>query len=340
MSKIISDWRKFEKLGGIRNPETRNALSGALQAFMLEPETPTFKSDVKSAIAQVQAFGTSADFPTSVLEVMRKYQLTTYFDTAYESVFDILDMRNSNRSSFEILDIQDALSFMLVPEGMKAKVYGMSGAKATVSLDYYGGGLSWSRRLFDNREYWTIENNAVAFRNKWYSSKAENFYALIEAVGVAQNIAWHAPDPAGLAVTDTTYTAVRDIQTINQACQTIILAVRNKGYGVTPNTPLIILAPIQLKGRLTRALGLNMQAFAGSTSRLDWNVSPIYTLGFAATDVYYVILPKQKLLGANRMDLTIYSKFDELSYSDIAVGWGSYGGAIGDAQQIQRCATA
>jgi len=340
MPQIISDWRKFEKLGGVRSPEARAALTGAVQAFMLEPEKPAFKSDVQNALAQIQAFGTSADFPTSVLEVMRKYQLTTYFDTAYEQVFDILDMRNSNRNSFEILDIQDALSFSLVPEGMKAKVYGMSGEKATVSLDMYGGGLSWSRRLFDDREYWTIENNAIAFRNKWYSTKATNFYALIEALGIAQNIAWQAPDPAGVPNTNENYTAIRDIQTINLACQTILLNVRNKGYGVTPNSQFIILSPIQFKGRLSRALGLVQQPFAGSVSRTYYNVSPVYTLGLTATDVYYVILPKQKLLGANRMDLTIFSKFDELSYTDIAVGWGRYGGAIGDSQQLQRCATA
>ncbi len=336
MSKIISDWRKFEKLGGIRKPEAIHALGGALQAFMLEPEQPAFKSDVQNALAQAQAFGTSADFPTSVLEVMRKYQLTTYFDTAYEQVFDILDMRNSNRNSFEILDIQDALSFSLVPEGMKAKVYGMSGEKATVSLDMYGGGLSWSRRLFDDKEYWTIENNAIAFRNKWYSTKASNFYALIEALGAAQNIAWQNPDPAGVANTNENYTCIRDIETINLACQTILVNCRNKGYGITPNTEFKILAPIQLKGRLSRALGLVQQPFAGSVSRTYYNVSPIYTLSLEATDVYYVILPKQKLLGANRQDLTIFSKFDELSYSEIAVGWGRYGGAIGDSEQLHR----
>jgi len=340
MSKIISDWRHFEKLGGIRKPEALQALGGALQAFMLEPEKQAFKSDVQNALATAQAFGTSADFPTSVLEVMRKYQLTTYFDTAYEQVFDMLDMRNSNRNGFDILDIQDALTFLLVPEGMKAKVYGMSGAKVSVTLDMYGGGLSWSRRLFDDREYWTIENNAVAFRNKWYSTKATNFYALIDAVGVAQNIAWQAVEPAGVPNTNENYNCIRDIQTINLACQTILLNCRNKGYGITPNTPFIILSPIQLKGRLARALGLVQQPFAGSVSRTYYNVTPTYTLGLAASDVYYVILPKQKLMGANRMDLTTYAKFDELSYTDIAVGWGRYGGAIGDSQQIQRCATA
>jgi hypothetical protein len=39
------------------------------------------------------------------------------------------------------------------------------------------------------------------------------------------------------------------------------------------------------------------------------------------------------------MRLTIYNKFDEESYTDIAVGWGRFGGAIGDSDQFARCAT-
>jgi len=333
MSKVISDWRKLEKLGGIRNPEALAMLGGALQAFMLEPEKPEAK-------AQMQAYGTSADFPTSVTEVMRKYQLTTYFDTAYEQVFDMIDIRNSRRNSIDITDIQDALTFAATPEGMKAKVYGMSGVKSNIDCDMYSGGLSWSRKLFDDEEYWKIENNAIAFRNKWYSNKATNYFALIEALGAGQNITWQLPDPAGITNTNENYTAIRDIQTIMAACQSILLAVRNKGYGVSPSSPFVILAPIQLKGRLSRALGLVHQPFAGSVSRTYYNVSVAYTLGFVETDVYYVILPKQKLIALNRMDLTIFAKFDELSYSDIAVGWGRYGGAIGDSEQLQRCATA
>ncbi len=340
MPQIISDWRKFEKLGGYHKPEARAALIGAVQAFMLEPEKPSFKSDMQNALATVQAYGTSADFPTSVLEVMRKYQLTTYYDTAYEGIFDVIDMRNSRRDGMKVLVVQDGLTFSVTPEGMKAKVYGMSGAETEFKFDMYSGGLSWSKKLFDDEEYWTINNNAIAFRNKYYSSKAANHYLLLESVGVAQNIAWQAPDPAGLPNTNENYTAVRDIQTINLACQTILLNCRNKGYGVSPMSQFVILAPIQLKGRLSRALGLVQQPFAGSVSRTYYNVTPSYTLGLSAGDVYYVILPKLNIMSANRMDLTIYAKFDELSYSEIAVGWARYGAAIGDSQQLQRCATA
>jgi len=60
----------------------------------------------------------------------------------------------------------------------------------------------------------------------------------------------------------------------------------------------------------------------------------------SSSSVYYVIFPKNKLKGANRMDLTVFSDFDIEAYSDIAVGWQRYGGAVGELKQLVRCATA
>lgn len=347
--QIIPDWGKFEKEGGLRNPKTHAMLRGALQAFMMEPAKPEYRAlaqafartgDIHEAAASVQAnYATPANFPTSVLEVLKKFQLTTYFDTAYEQVFDIRDFRDSNRNGFDILDVQDTMSFAAVPIGAKARLYTMSGTKVTVNFVQYGAGLSWSRILFDDREYWTLENNAITFRNKWYSSKATNFYALIDALGAGQNLAWQAVTPAAVPTTDKDYNAIRDINTINLACQTILINCRNKGYGIGPGTPFIILAPIQLKGRLARALAIVQQPFASSTELLYYNITPYYSLMLSASNVYYVILPKIKLIGANRQDLTIFTRFDEMSYSDHAVGWGRYAGAIGDSEQLHRCST-
>jgi len=344
--QIVSDWGRFEQMGGFANPQAMGMLNGALQAFTDIAESAPVRAaaqafarsgDPASIQSTLQAYATSADFPTTVLEVMAKYQQTSYFDTAYEQIFQMLDMRNSNRNGFDITDVTDALSFKVVEEGAKAKLYGMSGTKTTVTLDQYGGGLSWSRRLFDDKEYWTLENNAVAFRNQWFYDKAVNFYALIDAVAASQDLAWQAVEPAGVTTANENYNAIRDIETINTACENILLDVKDKGYGVSPMTPFVILAPIQLKGRLTRALGMVQQPFASSTARQTYNVSTVYSLMLSSSTEYYVVLPGHKIQGANRMDLTTYLKFDPLSYSDISVGWGRYGGAIGDIEQIQRC---
>ena len=345
---ILPDWGKFEAGGGLNSKDNVRNLMGAVQAFMQQPvkyerafraASQAFAATGDKAAA-MQAFTTSGDFPTSVVEVIQRYQQLDYFDTGYESVFDVIDMRGSRRNSFEILDVEDGLTFSLVPEGQKAKLYKFSGAKATISLDMYGGGLGWSRRLFDDEEYWNIEKTAIAFRNKAYSSKAQNFYDLIEATAATYDLAWQAVTPAGVANTDRDYNAIRDVNTINKACENILGRVNTLGFGVTPNSEFIILAPIQLKTRLPRALGIVQQPFAGSVGFSAYNVRIVWTMMLTATDKYYVILPKNKLVGVNRMDLTIFSEFDPLSYSDFAVGWQRYGGAIGELKQIVRCSIA
>ena len=315
----------------------RRALKVKLEEFLRLPES----KEVKDALAKVQEFGTSADFPASVLNILKKIQLAPTYDNGYEEIFDMMDISASKRNGIDVAAVTDGLVFNKVLEGEKAKVYQMAGSKVSITCDMYGGGLSWSRRLIDDEEYWTLENNAVAFRNRYYASKAANFYALIDAVGAGHNLAWQAPVPPALAVTDPSYTANRDIQTLNQAALNIIVDMENTGIGLTPaNASFIVLAPIQLQSRLRQALGLNLQQFAQSPAFQNYNFRLITTTMLAATNVYYVILPKEGLIGLNRMDLTIFNDFDILSYSDVAVAWGRYGGGIVDQDQVQRCATA
>ncbi|MCW4050810.1 MAG: hypothetical protein NWE89_13850, partial [Candidatus Bathyarchaeota archaeon] len=163
--RIVSDWGLVERMGGIDSPSARKMVRGALNSFLLQPTTAPFKAAAQAFASTgdvtearkvlVQAFATAADFPTTVLEVLDKYHQVLYFDTGYEQVFDMMDMRSSNRNGFSITDVISGLTFALVPEGMKAKIYKMSGKKVDVTLDMYGAGLGWSRRLFDDREYWT-----------------------------------------------------------------------------------------------------------------------------------------------------------------------------------------
>ncbi|MDD4984346.1 MAG: hypothetical protein PHQ43_00955 [Dehalococcoidales bacterium] len=345
---IVSDWGKFEQAGGLENPTARKMLRGALNKFLTMPNTAPFKAasqafastgdPVQARSVLVQAFGTSGDFPTSVLEVLDKYHQLTYYDTGYEQIFAMMDMRNSNRNGFDILDVESGLTFAKVPEGEKAKLYKMSGEKTNVTLDMYGAGLSWSRRLFDDREYWTLEDNAIEFRNAAYESKAQDFYDLIEAVPATYDVAWQAVT-GSIPNTNENYVPIRDINTINKACEEILLRTHDLGMGVTPASEFAILSPIQNKGRISRALGMVQQPFASSTTQLNYNVRVVYTLMLTSTTDYYVILPKNKIKGANRMDLKIFDSFDPEAYADIAVGWQRYGGAIGETKQISRCKT-
>jgi extradiol dioxygenase family protein len=330
---LIKDWKQFD----YSNPEHRATLGKNLGKFLSEPAT---NSEIKAVLAKIQEFGSAQDFPTSVLQVLDKYHLTTQYDTGWQSIYNVRDFTGSNRNGFDVSDVESGLTFNKIPIGDKLTVQKMWGTKAHVYFDYYGGALGWHRSLFDNQEYWTIEDNAIEFRNKAYLKQAQVFYALLEAVAATGAVAWQAhPD----AVTSGTagYHAGRDIATMNAAAQQILLAVANKGYGVTPGTAsFIVLTPLHLQQRVKNALASTLQAFQGSTAQANFSFQPIITTMLADTAHAWVILPKHKLVAGMRMDLQMFASFDMLSYTDAAAGWMAYGGAIGDTDQVVRIAFA
>ncbi|MCK9598022.1 MAG: hypothetical protein M0R06_03210 [Sphaerochaeta sp.] len=330
---LIKDWRQFD----YSNPEHRATLGKNLGKFLAEPVK---NPELKAVAAKLQEFGSPQDFPTSVLQVLDKYHLTTQYDTGWQSIFNVRDYSGSNRNGFDILDVESGLTFDKIPIGDKLLVHKMWGSKAHVYFDFYGGALGWHRSLFDDQEYWTIEDNAIEFRNKAYLKQAQVFYALIEAVAATGAVTWQA-HPDGVTSGTAGYLAGRDIATMNAAAQQIMLAVADKGYGVTPQTAsFIVLAPLQLQGRVKNALAAQMQAFSGSISQANFNFQPIITTMLADTSHAWVILPKNKLVAGLRMDLTTFASFDMLSYTDAAAGWMRYGGAIGDTDQVARIAFA
>jgi len=300
------------------------------------------KKKIQRASMHLQAFGTLGDFPAAPKDVIDKFHEIPLYDNGFEQIFDIQDYSGSRRDGFSISTVQSGLTFRKVLTGEKLKVYQMSGDKAYVYFDYYGGALNWHRSLFDNQDYWTIEDNAIEFRNEAFRIRAATFYALLETAADAKAIiAWQNPTPAGLAATDRYYAASRDINTLNFAAQTIMLACTNKGYGISPDiAQFIILTPLQLRGRIRQALKYQMDSYVGSEKVSDYNFRQITTTMLTSATQYIVILPKKKFKAGYRMDLTTYADFDILAYVDTVAGWMAYGGAVGDSDQLERCAIA
>jgi hypothetical protein len=319
--KIIKDWSKVD----LRNPEHVKKWAAAFQHFMRVPDKNV---QLKAAMQQ---FTTKGDFPDEILQVLEKFHATNDWDTGFEQIFDIRDFTGTNQSGFDILDVSSGLTFAKIPVGDKIKIYKMEGAKTSVTFDRYGGGLNWDRMWFDDRQYWQIEDTAIEFRNKAYNERASNFYALIDAISSGQNLTWQGSS------SDTQVS--RDVQTMNKAALNILTDLKDSGYGVTPQSGLVILAPLALKPRIEAALANLNQATANSIRSVSYTFRPVYSLMLSSTTVYYVAVPKIKAKAGYRMDLTLFNLFDPLAYADTVAGWMRYGGAIGDVDQFQRCAT-
>lgn len=350
--QIIRDWTKvdYEKLFDPQKKDRdhQQKVVEALQFFFALPNRfipdkfakneKFLKKKEAFEKARLQYFATLNDFPATPKEVVDKYHELAVYDTGFEEIFNIRDYSNSRRDGFAIDTVSSGLTFRKMKTGEKLYVYQMEGEREYVFFDYYGGALGWHRSLFENQEYWGLEENAIEFRNEAYRIRAATFYALIEAVAPlkAADVLWQA-HPDGVAVGNRGYLAGRDAATLNSAAQTILLANQTKGYGISPqNVSFIILAPIQLRARIKQALAYTYDNVGGSPSIIDYNFRPIFTTMLTNTTHYWVILPKKKMVAGYRMDLATFTDFDILSYTDTVAGWMAFGGAIADTDQLER----
>lgn len=358
-NQLMRDWTKFD----YENLDHRRKLFRNLQFMFSLPDkftpscfdasNPRLSGEDKKIAelfkekkegfekARLQYFANLNDFPATAKDVIAKFHEIPLYDNGFEQIFDIRDYTGSRRDGYSISTVQAGLTFRRMLTGEKLEVRQMSGDKEYVFFDYYGGALGWHRTLFENQDYWTIEDNAIEFRNEAYRIRAATFYALIEAAANALvAIPWNA-GPDTLAVGTRGYTASRDAATFNIAAQTILLACQAKGYGISPgNANFIILAPIQLRSRLRQALGVTYDNYAASPAQVDYNFTPVVTTMLVNTTRFIVILPKKKLTAGYRMELKQFTDFDILSYTDTVAGWMAFGGAVGDADQIEVCAIA
>ena len=298
---------------------------GVANNYLSEPYSPSMR-------AGLQEFAVSGAFPTAILEIIEKFPEFKEFDMGYEAIFNIRDYRNSGESGFKIRGVANGMAFSEVPVGAKAKTYGISGTDVTVNFALYGSGLDLHKTLFDDKDYYSIAEALQAFRGAEGQKRALAYYGLIEAVGTAQNTAF-----AG-ATGDTE--AEGDVKTINSGCGSIMADLEDKGYelGMNPNFIMLVPDTAELRRRTAQALNVTGQAYAGSPTLLSYNVTPIFTQKLVTETVYYIILPKRKLVGGNRMDLTLFNEPGILSYSETIAGWARYGGAVGESKQVRRCA--
>jgi len=340
-SRIFNlNWQDFDH----RDDEQRRMLAGALQYFCALPNAfvaqrfakvqEFVKDHADLHKAQLQMFTLPSDFPTyeNAIQVIEKFHLATDFDNGYEQIFDVKDFSGSKASGFDVSDVQSGLIFSQVKPGEKIKVYQASGTKERCYFAYYGGALGWFRGLFDDQEYWTIEDNAIEFRNKPYATRAGVYYSLLEAAADLKGCCAAVPADCSDCHAD----ALSIANSINYAAQQILLNCANKGYGLNPQTTqFIVLTPLQLRGRVRMALGVRNQAFGDAEKVIDYSFTQITSMMLTNANRVMVILPKRKIKAGYRMDLTLFDDFDILSFTDTVAGWMRYGGCLGDLDQIE-----
>ncbi len=324
---VIKDYSQVDW----NNPEHVKQFNGALKFYLAAP-------DLANDLANVQAFTTKGDFPAELKEEIRRFVDADAYDEGWQKIFDVIDFTGTNKDGFYIQTAGSGLAFLAYLSGEVVKVDKVYGDRATVSFVRYGGALGFDNEWFEDNSFWLINDTAREFRIKAFKKRAEYHYALIEAVGAGQNITWQAVTPASVANTNENYNAIRDMNTANAAAQSLVGNLKDKGIGVTPQSKFVILYPYQLRSRIQRMLGVLHQAISGPQSGTVYNFEAIETTMMVTTSVYYVIQPKAKIMSGIRKNLEVRTVDDWLRYAQTVAAWQRFGAAIGDAEQVQRCA--
>ncbi len=329
-NKIFSDYKKID----LSSQLGRRKFSGALTNFMRKPA----EIQRKLIEAGVTQFTSQSDFADEIKVLIERLHLgLEEVDAGWAQFFDTRDFAGVRSPGFRLRDVQSGLTFSKRPQGGRARIYRVTGTEAFVSFDMYGGGLEFDQAWFDDQEWWLVEDTALEFRSAWYRDKAAVMYGLIGAIAAGYNVAY---DATGATVLE------KDINTINTAAAALLAALKVLKYNVTPSTPLKILSPIQLRGRLQRALAAQYitPATEGAHLKVEYNVTPVYSMnvlnaGAASTDKWYMAVPGIKNKIGEKMPLTVFADFKAEVYAQTVVGWGRYGAYINEPQ-FRRLSTA
>lgn len=329
-NRVFSDY----SLINLHTIEGQRQFVGAMTAFARQP----LEVQKKIVEAGITEFTNTDDFPRAIKDLIDRTHLGLQeIDIGYEQFFDTKDFSNTPASGFRVRSVSSGLTFKKRAEGGRASIYPIVGTEAFVGFDTYGGGLEFDQAWFQDQEWWLVEDTLAEFRSAWYRDKAITMFTLIGALGSAYNIAY---DTVGATQLD------KDINTLNTAASALLIAMATAKYPVTANTPLKVLSPIALKGRLMRALNAQYltPGIAGASLKVEYVIIPVFSLnvmnaGAVCTDKWFMAVAGINNKLGEKMDLTIFSDFKAEAFAVNTVGWGRYG-AYMNSPQWRRLATA
>lgn len=252
-------------------------------------------------------------FYTSVLDPIASF--------GFEEVYDFVDMRTAGQTSFDIIDVTNAITFEEVKSGERMKTYGITTTQSTVNKMIVAAAIGILDDWINYAQFWNLNQAAIEARSKYYDKMADDHYALLAAIGAGHNQAFVASD----------------IGTINAACANILAGCASLGYVLTGNETFVLRANPLLKSRIEMAFALTFNSLSLNPDQIVWNIERAYTTKLAATS-YYVGLPGRKAKRGVWSDLSAETDRDILLRGTDVAYCGEYNAAIGEQRQFRRCA--
>ncbi len=320
----------FSDTLSLKFEEQRTLAKKAIQAFMQDVGTPI------SSDKAIQAFSGSGDLPKLTHDVFNVTNTVPNFDTLWQKCFKGVNLMRG-QLEWEIVNVAAGLVFELIPEGSKVKIYGISGAAATVKVAKYGAGLAITWEMIEGRKLYQFVDLMQQVRSRLGDLWADTHYALL-ATAADEN----AVDYQGL-VTDPVVD--RDTATLNAGYIEVGDNTKDKGYGDTANVLMQLYAPPALKARINNALRMT-QAEANSgrqgggagagagSSVVEFDIEANYSHNSNLTaSEAILILPGNKIQNAAYMREMSFQEKDISTLNELRTYWSAFGAVIGDTDQ-------
>lgn len=282
---------------------------------------------------KVQAFLKTSDLPEPVTNVFDTFTDTENFDMLWQPAFkDASNRIEAGRDFWETLTLDEGSAWQLIPEGHSVKIQTRSGELAQVKVAKFGDGIAWTDEMIRFRKIGPMLDLAEDFRKGYFKDKADRHYNLLTTSAGAIE----AADDTGSS------TLEKDINTLNNAAFNLLNGLKDT-RNLPMTTPLLLYTTPQMQTRLNRALAEVSQAFPGSTTRVTYNITPVYTfndnLPAAVTTESFaglLVVPGEKIQAATIMQPTFFNDTDILSLSFIQTAFSYYGAGVLDINQIRQ----
>ncbi len=296
-----------------------------MQAFVNKPKTLLQK--------KIQAVGVSTDFAQITKDSFNVTIENDNFDMGWEKAFRSVPL-GKNQDSWEIYNVSNTITFVKVEEGARIEMNELAGTKTTAYVDYYGGAVGWTDKMIRFRKVPAMIDIASVFRNKFWTNKADNHYALLAAaIGAGNTTAYQGAAADGQLR--------RDIQTINLAAFTLGDTLKDKGYGDMATAPFLMYANPFDEDRIEAAFraltGGMAHALRGAEQITRRKITRIYTYNSNITSgLPLLVLPGQKIQKAEAMAPTTYiADKDPFTLNEAQAVWSIYGAIVADTDQLQ-----
>lgn len=297
-------------------------LNIVLQAFLGQPKRRLEKA--------IQAVGVSTDFAILTKDSFNVSIESDNFDMGWEQAFRQVPL-GKGQDSWELYNVSNSLTFYKVEEGQRLECAGFTGTKALASVDYYGGAIGWTDKMIRFRKVPAMIDMAGVFRNKFWTTKGNNHYALLATAAALTAVPYQGVAADGVAR--------RDILTINQGAFQLGNLNKDKGYGDAASTGFILFCNPFDEDRIEAAYRLTSGQLAAArengTSVTGRRIKRVYTYNsniVAGSPI--LVWPGQKSQKADAMAPTVYNQeIDALTLNRVQAVWAIYGAIMGDTEQ-------